>query len=699
MADDTKQTVEEFLSTARERLAKGQEAMSDDDKLAQEDLEFAYKPGCQWEDAIRRKRQANQRPCLEYNKMPSFVARVKNAMRMNRYSIRVRPKDGDADKQIADLMSGMIRSIEQTCDFEEAQDTGGQLSASCGRGWMRVETRYVSDESFDQEAYIMALTDAFAVVWDPSARQSDLQDAEWVHVYEKMSKDRFESKYPDATPLDVSVHTGKWMSHWSEGETVTVSDYFYRGEEKTKTLKKVKVLEQSGQVYVTDVFEDDLKELEKSGALVTPVVDADGKEMTRKVKHRPWMRCKMSGIELLEDRKEWIGTLHPIVPIWGERIEIDGKMMTWGLVRHGKDAIRSRNYSRTAMIERVALEPKAPWLAGKNQVAGLEDAYRRSRTDNVDLLTYNDDPGETNALAPPQRVFPEAASQAAITVAQADDVDLHDIVGVPWTATKPGPEKSGVAIAQRRIEGDVATYVYPDEMAKSIKRVGRILVDLMPKVYDSARLVRTRGLDNSEAMVPINASERMFPDDYRGPRVEGPTNGAEVPVFNDLSRGSYDVVVDVGPQFVTLRDEMLQRMEGFISKYPAAFPLIADLLAKLQDIPEAEIFEKRLKSLVPPHLLEPEEGEEEVPQPPQQPDPKLIEVLNKMEIATREQDRKEFQTILDGIKKLMEAEAIREGIQLPGLIAMIDQLMAQYMPQEPQGPPQGALPPQGGPMQ
>lgn len=671
----------EFLSTAKERLHRALEAQGNDSNRALDDLRFTYKPEeYQWDDAVKRKRKADQRPCLVYNKLPSFVNRIKNSMRMNRYSIRVRPADGDSDKELADLRSGLIRNIEQVSDAEDAQDMAGQLAVACGRGWLRVASRYVSEDSFEQELYLMAMPNAFCVSWDPAARRADLQDADWIFVSETISKDAYKREYPDRQPASVDAHPGVYTNEWDKGETVRIAEYFHRDEPKQKKLYLCDLINPQGEQMRKIITGEEKKRAEELGWTVTVL-------KTRTVTERPWMRAKISGTDVLEEPREEPGKYHPVVPVWGERIDIDGETLTWGAVRHMKDPQRSFNYSRSTMVERAALEPKAPWVIGKNQLKGFEKEWEKSRTDNVPYLRYNDDPTGQNPIAPPQRNFPEQASTALISVVQMDTQDMHDISGIQPTAMgKNTSEKAGIAIAQRRQEGDVATFTYPDNMAKSWKWLGRILLDRIPYVYDSARVVRTRGEDKSENMVPINtAREEMFPPNYRGPKVESEVPGAGK-MFNDMSVGRYDLVVDVGPQMMTQRQEVLAGLFEFLNVYPPAAPILGDIIAENQDWPGSQQVAKRLKKLVPPEIREPEEGEEQQqPQPPA-PDPQLILALQKMELeqarlqfdmarAKEELDIKRLDTEVKAIKMAAEAEAAEKGQQLEQYAAFVKEFM------------------------
>ena len=67
----------------------------------------------------------------------------------------------------------------------------------------------------------------------------------------------------------------------------------------------------------------------------------------------------------------------------------------------------------------------------------------------------------------------------------------------------------------------------------------------------------------------------------------------------DLARGKYDLTVETGPSFTTRREEAASQMTELIRAYPAAAPVLGDLLAKNLDWPDADEIAKRLASLLP----------------------------------------------------------------------------------------------------
>ena len=153
-------------------------------------------------------------------------------------------------------------------------------------------------------------------------------------------------------------------------------------------------------------------------------------------------------------------------------------------------------------------------------------------------------------------------------------------------------ETSGIAITRRQSESDVANYHFADNLQRSLEHCGRILIDLIPKIYDNERVLRLMPPDHDQ-------------DDVKQVRINQVVMGLDgMPVMlNDLSAASFDVRVTVGRSYATKRIETANSMIEFVRAMPNAAPLIADLLAKALDWPDADEVARRLKAMVPPQAL------------------------------------------------------------------------------------------------
>jgi hypothetical protein len=146
-------------------------------------------------------------------------------------------------------------------------------------------------------------------------------------------------------------------------------------------------------------------------------------------------------------------------------------------------------------------------------------------------------------------------------------------------------ETSGIAIQSRQRQGEIAVYNYGDNLAKAIRRTWEILVDLIPRVYDTPRSLRILGTDGAEDFVQINS-----PDPVTGQ------------VLNDLSVGKYDVNVTIGPSFTSQRQEAAEVYMGLSQGNPQIMGVAGDLIFKSLDLPFADDIASRLQLMLPPPI-------------------------------------------------------------------------------------------------
>ena len=132
-----------------------------------------------------------------------------------------------------------------------------------------------------------------------------------------------------------------------------------------------------------------------------------------------------------------------------------------------------------------------------------------------------------------------------------------------------------------------------------MKHVGRILVDLIPKVYSEARIVRILGEDGTESMVPVN---QPFGKDQNGNKVPLEP-GMPQQGFHKLDAGKYDVVVEVGPAYATRRQEAANAILELSRADSRVLEVAGDIFIKSLDIPNGEEVAKRLRAIMDPALL------------------------------------------------------------------------------------------------
>lgn len=578
MTSDKERTI---LKEAQDRLRKAIDDDEEDRRLAKEDLEFIAIEGKQWPEAIKREREAEGRPCVTINKLPIYIDQVVGDQRMNRPSIKVLPVDTNADIKVAKLLSGWIKHVQQISKSDIAVDHAFEHAVACGYGAMRVVTRYSSDSAFEQEAYIEKVDNALAVFWGKHS-EYDCSDAMYCFIVSDMDKEEFKEKYK-VEPIPFNSSSDQFVEGWATKDTVRIAEYFV----KEPVLKTIYLLE--------------------GGIVVDKPKEGDIVLRTRKVQSYNVMWYLLTGDRVL-DSKQWLGRKYiPVIPVWGKEFNVAGKRKVRGLIRNAKDIQRIYNYWYSVDTETIALQPKSPFILTPKQIAGHEDQWKDAHKRNYPYLLANPDkdaPGWPHRQAPPQ------ASSALVEKLKSTDQELRDVTGLQKASLgMQSNERSGAAIRERKKEGDVGTYAFIDNLSRSLEHVGRVLVDIAPVLLDTERMVRL-GLDDG---------------DFTFDLVNG--HNEDGTIFNDLSMGTYDVTVTVGPSFTTQRTEARQSMQEFIQYYPAAAPIIGDLYAKSMDWPGAEQVAERLAFLLPPEIKAQRAAEEArrkgepPPQPEQQPAP------------------------------------------------------------------------------
>lgn len=574
---------DDFLKIARKRFSLAEDAESEIRKLALEDLRF--RAGEQWPDDVRQSRDLDRRPCLTINRIPQFIRQITNDQRQNRPSIKVSPVDNNADVETAKVFQGIIRHIEYNSNADVAIDTAFEGAAIKGIGYFRVVTDYVTPESFEQEIFIKRVKNSFSVYLDPGYQEPDGSDANWGFIFEDLTKEDYKNQFPDSEMASMEDwrSIGDNAPGWASEETVRVAEYFYK-EFQTKTL-----------YLLSDksVVEEDALELAAASGL--EIVS----KKTTQVPIIKW--CKINAVEKLEET-EWAGRWIPIIPVLGDELDVDGKRILEGIVRHAKDPQRMYNYWATSETEQIALAPKAPFIGVEGQFEGHENQWKQANIKNYAYLEYKPKTlAGGQAAPPPQRNVYEPAVAAITQARMQSSEDLKATTGIYDAALgNRANETSGVAIQRRANQAQTANFHYVDNLSRSLRHLGRILVDLIPKVYDTERAIRIVGEDDSQEIVFIN---QIFE-----------RNGK--PVQYNLSAGKYDVTISNGPSYATKRQEALASMLDLTKAYPQVAQVAGDLMIKNMDWPGATEIAERLKKTMPPEIVA-DEKEQNQQIPPQ----------------------------------------------------------------------------------
>lgn len=536
---------------------------------ALQDLKFSF--GDQWPVEIMNSRTLEARPCLTINETDSYVRQVTNQMRQQRPRIKVHATNNQAQAKIAEVLTGICRHIEVNSDADQAYDTAADFQVRMGWGYWRVLTDYVRENSFDQDIFIAQVQNPFTVYLDPDSILPDGSDSECCVITDMMKKETFKRLYPDQDMAQFNERSsGDQTLEWQNKEDIRLAEYF-----KIERVKDHLIALSNGTV----IWEKDLPEagiLEATGLTVV----GDRESYRRKVH---WQKQTQTGI--LEER-EWPGRWIPVVPVYGVVQVIDGKRRKFGMVRMGRDPQKMVNFWQTSITESIALAPKAKWLVAEGTDEGHENEYAQANIKSTAVLRFKTTGSDGKEAPPPQRIAPEMPPEGAIQATFMSSQSLQRVLGIFDPAIgKPeqGP-KSGTAITAEQRQSEQSNYHFYDNLTRSIKHTGRIILDLVPKVYDERRVMRIIGEDGKPDLVTINDKQIV--------------DGVEK-ILNDVTVGEYDVVMDTGPGFNTKRLEATNAMSQMLQGNEQLWSVAGDLIFRNMDFPGADIIADRLAAANP----------------------------------------------------------------------------------------------------
>lgn len=610
-------TIEEI----RELVDEAQAGWREIYEAAADDLKF-YDERNQWNEQDKRTRLAKGRFTYTVNRLPQFVHQVANSIRQNTPNIRILPAGKGADIETAEVLEDLVRNIQYTSKANIAYDTGSEYAIKCGIGFIRLDHDYTAPDTFEQHILIKPVPNPLSVLVDPGIIGND--DLTFGIIFDTWTETKFKKQWPNAKPESFDT---RWMSKNASSfscdkNNVVVGEFFKLHPEEREIYQL-----ETGEV----VFAEQYEKLTTQPAIVN----------TRMITKNCCKRYLVTGAEILEE-KDFPSSYIPIVPVFGEEHWIEGKRHLYSLIRNAKDTQRYYNYLKSLEIEMIKKAPKAPYIAAEGQLSGYEDQWRNPDESNVLIYKPKDLGG--NVLGAPQRVEPILIQAGLVQAGQATIEDMKSTMGIydPQLGSREG-SKSGRAIIAEQNQGDIATYHYQDNLSRSVTQVGVIVIDMLPRVTDTARIMRVLGQDGTPREVAfIPKGQSLSPEEMQG--IDG---------IYDISLGKYDVAVVTGPSFATKRQAGADAIMQLTQANPAISQIAGDLLVENLDFPNSQALAKRLKKAVPPQFLEEEE---------EQPDlrPQLAQAEQLIQAAT--QHIEQMQSEMVKLQQQAENDAQKNAI-------------------------------------
>lgn len=548
----------------------------------------------QWSNQIRSIRELENKPCLTLNICKQHNLQIVNEAKQNKSTIRFRAVGGGASKKSADIYEALKRRIEYLSDAQSAYATAQEYQVNAGWGWVRLVCEYTDNKTFDQDIRIRRMWDPLSVYIDPDCRERDKSDARYGIVFDLVPDDQLYEAYPELedmrgeSPQGTLQPLGNTLQSdsWTVKDHTRVAEYFRKVKKKDQLISFIN--EQGGR-----------QEILKSR--LTPQMAKDLKS-TPLAKWRDVEREEIEwflivGQEII-DQTIWPGKYIPLVKIFGEESIVDGRFDCKGHTRIMLDAQRMYNYNASAQVEFVALQSKSPILAAAKAIEEFESYYNTANVKNHSVLPWNHIDDEGNPVPEPKRLEgPKESTAYQVGMETALNQIMLSSGQFQAQMGMMGNERTGAAMDRRQEQAFTAVYHFQDNYAMGLKLIAKMILDLVPHIYDTRRLLMLKTEDGEDFELDVDPSS---PQAYR----EHLDKDGEVVarVLNPLL-GQHDVEAEVGPAIGTRREETVRALTLLLTQAPALTGLIGDILLRSMDIKEADEAAERIKRMLPPQAL------------------------------------------------------------------------------------------------
>jgi len=565
--------------------------------------QLEYASGEQWDESVRNERENNGMPVMTIPMIQTYINRIVNPLRKNPLGMRVETPDED----LTELISGVIREIESKSRSREAYEKAFYNAVASGLGWIKVGTRFKDDYSMEQEIYIDIVPHPGSIFIDPHSKQTDGSDAKFGVYMTYIDTQEAKELYGD----DVGGSIGG----------INIFDRWERDipDESTPEMLYYELVEKK----VKRFFYQD-------GS--TSDVEIEGKiaVASRDISRKSCKVIKFVGQKIVSEVELPIPFI-PLIPVYGDHLNLykNSDIHLAGVVHWGKASQDMINMYASNEVQLVANSPKAPWIMVEGQDENHPE-WDDANEKNYSKLTYTPVALDDGTPAPaPYRADNSAQTQGFIASRNQASQDMGRTLGMfdNMLGGMQTSNESGMAVGLRNTEGELSTIQYIQNLEHSIEQCTRVVLHLVPYVYDTTREITVRSEDGNKAVVPVNLSQ----------------------VITDELLQNIDIVFSSGPALASKKQEAVMNVMNVMSLMPDKAPMIGDILIDNLDAPGSREISNRLKKMLPPEL---QEGNKEV-------DPQVQQLLAQAD----QQSQAQSQQIqyLEGIVRQLQAEAIADS--------------------------------------
>ena len=569
--------------------------------------------GRQWGEDEIAERKAAGRPTLTINKIRRFGRLIYGYFVQQRSQVVYRPgNDNWSSDDTAEILTKLSKNIDNRNGWKYVQADAFKDGIECGRGWFDVRLDFTTNHLGEVR---ITTRDPFSVFPDPEA--SGYDSAEWGYVLEHQwsSVEDILVQFGGASAAKVED-----IMRTARSDPAAITDgMFYDVHIAPEThfglLRSFERADDLG--YWTSNGVTDIEMVDRARNLIR-VLSCQSKQWVR---GRQWvdlvtgetapiaddvtreeLQATLQYAEVLGQENgmgQTLGIKEGLMPRWRWTVTAaDQKLydewspydaptlvgffpdfrrgVTHGLVHDLLDPQREINRRRSNMAEIISKMAQGGWIYEKGTLEPEDEDH---------LAEHGTAPGfnlgwtrKDQNTQPPQ---PFAAAMPPMSHLKMEELatgDLSEISGVNESALgEVDKVQSGRAVLARQRAAAVSIQSWMDGYERTLELVGRRKLRIIQTHYTEQRIFRERGEDGVDTPYAINM--RM----------------ADGTIVNDVTRGSYDVSVDVAPMTATYQDLEFDVLMEMVEK---GLPIPPDILVEAAPVSRKREIVDRIKGMM-----------------------------------------------------------------------------------------------------
>lgn len=593
--------------------------------------------GKQWNNEEEDMLTSFNKVPLQFNKLATLVNTLLGEQQQNTPMLEVVPLSG-CDEETANIRQLITKDIMLSNDAKTVYQVAAAQAFVGGFGAYYLSTDYMHPKSFDLDIKYCHFKDATRAYWDIGAEHVNKIDGMYCGYVSRMTRKKFrqmygkeiESKILDSNAPPSEEEIAEIVAPqsdgngfvWADSEGICIlNDYTRKYEEETlykmsngkilnqeemdaliESSKEIRAKIQQEQMMAhmmdalmgpemgaemgqqvplepTQEMDDDIMTLYDEGQ---PVRIEDRKESKKSI-----MIHRQFAGDFLLDETEFPSEDCPVIFVdQNSFYDKNGKQVCRPFIIDAVDAQRYLNYLGTQSAFILKISRYDQFIGSKKNAQSLDTQNAWKDPQSIKgLLTYDESPSG----AKPEQIRPPELSASLTQQYQRAIDDMYTSTGLYPTRLGQGDgEASGVAIDARTRQGSYTTYVAFNSINRAISAGGKILNQMIPRVYDTERTITLMTAEEGRKDVVVNQQQ----DNYSGI------------IKNDLSKGTFEVRLQAGPSYEGQKAQALESLNMVLQGNPQIFNLIADLYSENLPLMNTLEIKNRLKTLVPPEILE-----------------------------------------------------------------------------------------------